>query len=122
MSKYDFDVVVIGGGAAGLTSSIWSAQLGSRTLLVEKEEKLGGDCLHYGCVPSKALIKSAYVHHLIKNAEHYGLPKASLAPVDFSKIRDRIQDIIGGIQKHDSPEAFKKQYNIETVFGSPKFI
>lgn len=122
MRKYDYDVVVIGGGAAGLTSSIWSAQLGSRTLLVEKEDKLGGDCLHYGCVPSKSLIKSAYVHHLIKNAEHYGLPKASLAPVDFSKVRDRIQDIIGGIQKHDSPEAFKKQYNIETLFGSPKFI
>lgn len=122
MRKYDYDVVVIGGGAAGLTSSIWSAQLGSRTLLVEKEEKLGGDCLHYGCVPSKSLIKSANVYHLIKQAENYGLPKASIAPVDFAKVRGRIQGIIGTIQKNDSPEFFKKQYNITTGFGAPRFI
>ncbi|MDO8580546.1 MAG: FAD-dependent oxidoreductase, partial [Candidatus Omnitrophota bacterium] len=74
MAKFDYDTIVIGGGAAGLTSSIWSAQLGSKILLVEKEEKLGGDCLHYGCVPSKSLIKSAYVCHLMKHAEDYGLP------------------------------------------------
>jgi pyruvate/2-oxoglutarate dehydrogenase complex dihydrolipoamide dehydrogenase (E3) component len=122
MSKFDYTTIVIGGGAAGLTSSIWSAQLGSKTLLVEKEEKLGGDCLHYGCVPSKSLIKSAYVWHLMKHADYYGLPKTNLPPVDFAKVRDRIQNIIGGIQKHDSPEAFKKQYNIDTQFGSPRFI
>lgn len=122
MENNAFDVIVIGGGAAGLTSSIWSAQLGSKTLIIEKEEKLGGDCLHYGCVPSKALIKSAYVYHLMKQAKQYGLPEISLTPVDFLKIRERIQGIIGGIQKHDSPEAFKKQYNIETRFGSPKFL
>jgi len=122
MNKFDYGTIVIGGGAAGLTSSIWSAQLGSKTLLVEKEEKLGGDCLHYGCVPSKSLIKSAYVCHLMKHAEDYGLPRANIAPVDFSKVRDRIQRIIDGIQKHDSPEAFKEQYNIDTQFGSPRFI
>lgn len=122
MADFSFDVVVIGGGAAGLTSSIWSAQLGSKTLLIEKEDKLGGDCLHYGCVPSKSLIKSANVYHLMKQAGQYGLPKVNMEPVDFSKVRDRIQGIIGGIQKHDSPEAFKQQYNIETRFGSPKFL
>lgn len=122
MNKFDYGTIVIGGGAAGLTASIWSARLGSKTLLVEKEEKLGGDCLHYGCVPSKSLIKSAYVYHLMKQAEHYGLPRADIAPVDFSKIRDRIQGIIGGIQKHDSPEAFKKQYNIDTQFGFSRFV
>lgn len=122
MADFQYDVIVIGAGAAGLTSSIWSAQLGSKTLIVEKEEKLGGDCLHFGCVPSKSLIKSAHVYHLIKQAEQYGLPKVNIAPVDFSKVRDRIQSIIGGIQKHDSPETFKKQYNIDTKFGSPKFL
>jgi len=122
MRKYDYDMIVIGGGAAGLTSSIWSAQLGSRTLIIEKEDKLGGDCLHYGCVPSKSLIKSAYVYHLMNKAEGYGLPKGNPGPVDFAKIRDRIQGIIGTIQKGDSPEAFKKQYNIDTKFGSSKFI
>ncbi len=122
MRNLDYDVIVIGGGAAGLTSSIWSAQLGSRTLLVEKEEKLGGDCLHFGCVPSKSLLKSAHVYHLMKHSKDYGLPEVKLPPVDFSKVRGRIQGIIAGIQKHDSPEAFKKQYNIDTIFGTPKFI
>ncbi|MCB9756923.1 MAG: FAD-dependent oxidoreductase [Candidatus Omnitrophica bacterium] len=122
MADFSFDMVVIGGGAAGLTSSIWSAQLGSKTLLIEKEEKLGGDCLHYGCIPSKSLIKSANVYHLMKQVQQYGLPKVPIEPVDFPKVRDRIQGIIAGIQKHDSPEAFKKQYNIETRFGSPRFL
>lgn len=122
MSKFDYGIIVIGGGAAGLTASIWSAQLGSKTLLVEKEEKLGGDCLQYGCVPSKSLIKSAHVYHMINKAENYGLPKINPSPVVFSKVRDRIQKIIGDIQKHDSPEAFKKQYNIDTQFGFPRFV
>lgn len=122
MQKYDYDVIVIGGGAAGLTSSIWAAQLGSKTLIIEKEEKLGGDCLHYGCVPSKSLIKSAYVYHLMNKSDDYGLPKVNPGPVDFAKVRDRIQGIIATIQENDSPEFFKKQYNIDTKFGSPKFI
>lgn len=122
MSKFDYGTIVIGGGAAGLTASIWSAQLGSKTLIVEKEKALGGDCLHYGCVPSKSLIKSAYVYHLINRAQDYGLPNVNPSPVDFSKVRDRIQKIIGGIQKHDSPESFKKQYNIDTRFGAPRFL
>ena len=53
MAKYDFDIGVIGAGAAGLTVAAGSAQLGAKTLLVEKAKELGGDCLHYGCVPSK---------------------------------------------------------------------
>ncbi len=52
MASYDFDIGVIGGGAAGLTVTAGTAQLGARTLLVEKEPSLGGDCLHFGCVPS----------------------------------------------------------------------
>ena len=60
MPKYDYDMIVIGGGAAGLTCSTACGTMGARTLLIEKEKELGGDCLHYGCVPSKSLIKSAY--------------------------------------------------------------
>ena len=122
MSKFDYDTIVMGGGAAGLTASIWSARLGCKTLIVEKEKALGGDCLHYGCVPSKSLIKSAIVYHLMQKSEDFGLPKVNLPPVDFSKVRDRIQNIIDSIQKHDSPEVFKKQYNIDTQFGSPRFV
>jgi pyruvate/2-oxoglutarate dehydrogenase complex dihydrolipoamide dehydrogenase (E3) component len=59
MAKFDFDLGVIGGGAAGLTITAGAARLGAKTLLVEREDFLGGDCLHYGCVPSKTLIRSA---------------------------------------------------------------
>ena len=74
MSKFDFDIGILGGGAAGLTVASGAAQFGAKTLLIEKEKALGGDCLHYGCVPSKTLIKSAHVYHMIKNAPRYGLP------------------------------------------------
>ena len=63
MTAYDFDMGVIGGGAAGLTVAAGSARLGAKTLLIEKEEALGGDCLHYGCVPSKTLINTARIYH-----------------------------------------------------------
>ncbi|MBP1742157.1 MAG: Dihydrolipoyl dehydrogenase, partial [Deltaproteobacteria bacterium] len=61
MTDFDFDIGIIGGGAAGLTVASGAAQLGAKTLLVEKEKALGGDCLHYGCVPSKTLIRTAQV-------------------------------------------------------------
>ena len=73
MTEFDYDIGVIGGGAAGLTVAAGSAQLGAKTLIIEADEKLGGDCLHYGCVPSKTLIKSAKVYHLLKNTQKNGI-------------------------------------------------
>ena len=67
-----FDIAIIGGGVAGLVIASGSAQLGARTALIEKS-KLGGDCLWHGCVPSKALIKSAKVIHLLKRAKDYAV-------------------------------------------------
>jgi len=98
MSKYNYDLIVIGGGAAGLTASTFAGQSSAKTLLIEKTEKLGGDCLHFGCVPSKTLIKSGYAYNVIRHAEKYGLPKINLPPVDFSKIRNRIKCVIDTIQ------------------------
>ena len=91
--------------AAGLGAA-GAAQLGAKTLLIEKEKELGGDCLHFGCVPSKTLIHSAHVYHLMKNGRRFGLPEVAVPPVDFSKIARRIQDVIGVIQEHDSEERF----------------
>ena len=122
MSKYDYDMIVLGGGAAGLTASTACGSVGAKTLLVEKEKELGGDCLHYGCVPSKSLIKSAYCYNVLRESEKYGLPKVDVAPVDFRSVRDRIRKIIGGIQVHDFPEHIKKKYNVETKFGRPRFL
>ncbi len=82
MNRYD--LVVIGGGTAGLVSASGAASLGARVALVERD-KLGGDCLHTGCVPTKTLVKSARVAHLVNRAEEFGV-KTSGAEVDFPAV------------------------------------
>ena len=120
MTAYDYDIGILGGGAAGLTVVSGAAQLGAKTLLVESEEKLGGDCLHFGCVPSKTLIRTAQVYHAIEKAESFGLPSVEMPPVDFQKVRERIQAVISTIQKHDSEERFC-DLGAKVVFGNPSF-
>jgi pyruvate/2-oxoglutarate dehydrogenase complex dihydrolipoamide dehydrogenase (E3) component len=120
MADYDYDIGVIGGGAGGLTVASGAAQLGAKTLLVEKEKELGGDCLHFGCVPSKTLLKSAHVYHLMKNSRKFGLPSVVVPPVDFSVVSQRIRSVIGTIQHHDSKERFCK-LGAQVEFGQPTF-
>lgn len=121
MTTYDYDIGIIGGGAAGLTVSSGAAQLGAKTLLIEKEPALGGDCLHYGCVPSKTLIKTAHVRHLLSRASQFGLPACELPPVDFAHVAARIQSVIAAIQQHDSVDRFCK-LGVQVEFGRPRFI
>jgi len=121
MANYDFDIGIIGGGAAGLTVTAGAAQAGAKTLLIEKEKKLGGDCLHYGCVPSKTLIRTAHVYHLMKNSKEFGLPGVELPPVDFREVANRIQSVIDTIQHHDSEERFCK-LGAKVEFGEPIFL
>ena len=121
MADYDYDMGIIGGGAAGLTVASGSAQLGAKTLLVEKAKELGGDCLHFGCVPSKTLIKTAHVYHLMKNATQFGLPPVDVPPVDFREVVKRIKSVIATIQKHDSEERFCS-LGAKVEFGKPVFI
>ncbi|MDP2645769.1 MAG: FAD-dependent oxidoreductase [Desulfobacterales bacterium] len=120
MANYDFDIGILGGGAAGLTIASGAAQLGAKTLLIEKEEQLGGDCLHYGCVPSKTLIKTAHVWHQAATAQRYGLPALAMKPVDFKDVAARIQSVIGTIQKHDSAERFCS-LGVKVEFGNAQF-
>ena len=121
MQTYDFDIGIIGGGSAGLTIAAGASQLGAKTLLIEKEKELGGDCLHFGCVPSKTLIKTAKVYHQMKNAKAYGLPEADVKPIDFAKIVGRIRNVIGTIQKHDSAERFCG-LGARVEIGTPAFV
>jgi pyruvate/2-oxoglutarate dehydrogenase complex dihydrolipoamide dehydrogenase (E3) component len=121
MAKYDFDLGVLGGGAAGLTITAGAAQLGAKTLLVEREGVLGGDCLHYGCVPSKTLIKSANVYHEMKQSVKFGLPQVDLKQVDFRKVAERIRSVINVIQKHDSVERFCR-LGARVEFGQAEFL
>lgn len=120
MGAYDYDLGIIGGGSAGLTVAAGAAQFGAKTLLIEKEA-LGGDCLHYGCVPSKTLIKSARVYHQTKHIAQYGLPSVAVPPVDFRDLSERIRSVIGMIQKHDSPERFCSLGAL-VEFGKPEFV
>ncbi len=121
MAKYQYDIGIIGGGAAGLTVAAGAAQLGAGTLLIEKEKELGGDCLHFGCVPSKTLIQTANVYHMIKNAKLFGLPETTPPPVDFKKVSERIRFVIAKIQKHDSQERFCG-LGAQVVFGDAVFL
>ena len=98
MAEYDFDMGVIGGGSGGLTVTAGAAQFGAKILLVEKENELGGDCLHYGCVPSKTLIRTAHVYHFLRNSREFGLPSIDVPPVDFREVRKRIQSSESRIQ------------------------
>ncbi|MYL81615.1 FAD-dependent oxidoreductase [Desulfovibrio aerotolerans] len=117
----EYDLVVLGGGAAGLTVTAGAARLGVRVLLVESEGALGGDCLHYGCVPSKTLIETARVRHLAGRATDFGLPAMQTAPVDFAAVRQRITGVIAGIQAHDAPDRFRR-LGAEVHFGQAHFV
>ncbi len=121
MPTYDFDIGIIGGGAAGLTVASGASQFGAKALLIEKEKALGGDCLHFGCVPSKTLIRTAHIYHMMKNTTRYGLPPMDLKPVNFKDVSKRIKSVISAIQKHDSEERFCK-LGVKVEFGDTSFL
>jgi len=117
---YDYDVLVIGGGAAGLTSAGIATNLGAKTLMIERD-RLGGDCTWTGCVPSKALLKSAQVAHQIRHADAYGL-KATEPEIDFGAVMQRVRDLREEIyQEADAPEIFEAM-DIDVRFGEAHFV
>jgi len=120
MAAYDYDIGIIGGGAAGLTVAAGAAQLGARVVLIEEEPRLGGDCLHYGCVPSKTLIRTAKIYHRLQQLERFGLPAVERKPVDFAEVARRIGEVIAAIQVHDSAERFCK-LGVKVEFGRAAF-
>ncbi len=109
------DLVIIGGGAAGLVVASVAAQLGLAVTLIERGERLGGDCLHTGCVPSKSLLHAARVAYTVRHAAGAGL-EAALSPVDLGRVMDRVHAVIDRIQEHDDPERFRG-YGCEVLLG-----
>jgi len=99
-ARFDRNLVVIGAGSAGLVSAYIAAAVKAKVTLVEKD-RMGGDCLNTGCVPSKALIKTARVYAQIRNAAKYGLKDAQ-ATVDFRQVMERVQSVVREIEPHDS--------------------
>jgi len=112
-------VVVIGAGSAGLVSALIGATVRAKVALVEKH-RMGGDCLNTGCVPSKALIKSARVLDQIRRAQDYGL-KSAQAEFDFGEVMERVQRVIRTIEPHDSVERFT-QMGVECITGDAKIV
>lgn len=108
MAKYTHDVIIIGGGAGGLVATVGCSRLGLKTAVIEKHKDLGGDCLFYGCVPSKTLLKSASVYHHAASFSRYGLPSVKLPPANLAAVNERVQSVIASIAKHDSPARFEK--------------
>ncbi|MCC6206802.1 MAG: FAD-dependent oxidoreductase [Gammaproteobacteria bacterium] len=102
--RFDRNLVVIGAGAAGLVSAYIAAAVKAKVTLVEAG-KMGGDCLNYGCVPSKALIKSAKVAHQMRHADHYGLEKTE-PEFSFRRVMARVHDVIRAVEPHDSVERY----------------
>ncbi|UZJ43311.1 FAD-dependent oxidoreductase [Marinimicrobium sp. C6131] len=102
--RFDRNLVVIGGGAGGLVSAYIGATVKAKVTLVEAH-KMGGDCLNYGCVPSKALIKSAKVAHQMRHADHYGL-NVQQPTFSFRTVMERIHKVIREVEPHDSVERY----------------
>ena len=99
------DIVVIGGGSGGLSVAAGASQMGAEVVLLEKA-KMGGDCLNYGCVPSKAMIAAAHAAHAVRRAGRFGIAAAEPA-IDFEKVHDHVHGVIGAIAPHDSVERFE---------------
>ncbi len=104
--QFDYNVLVIGAGSAGLVTSYIAAAVKAKVALVEKH-KMGGDCLNTGCVPSKALIRTAKFLNHAKRAEEFGL-KSATVEFDFAQVMERVQRVIKQIEPHDSIERYSK--------------
>jgi pyruvate/2-oxoglutarate dehydrogenase complex dihydrolipoamide dehydrogenase (E3) component/uncharacterized membrane protein YdjX (TVP38/TMEM64 family) len=118
-AHFDRNLVVIGAGAAGLVSAYIAAAVKAKVTLVESH-KMGGDCLNYGCVPSKALIKSARLAHTMRHADHYGL-EATAPKFSFRKVMARIHAVIRAIEPHDSIERYTS-LGVEVLQGRARIV
>jgi len=118
-SSFDRNLVVIGAGAGGLVSSYIAAAVKAKVTLIEKHQ-MGGDCLNTGCVPSKALIKSAHIVADIKRAGEFGID-AKVESVDFKKVIGRIHKVIATIEPHDSVERYSG-LGVECIAGEATIL
>ncbi len=112
-----YELVVIGAGAAGITAASIGTTLGVKVLMIERN-RIGGDCTWFGCVPSKALLRSAHVAHLIQNAATFGLnvPQSHLA----QGVTEHVRKIIAGIAQTETPDIFREK-GIDVIIGNPEF-
>ncbi len=118
-ASYDRNVVVIGAGSAGLVTSYIAAAVKAKVTLIERHN-MGGDCLNTGCVPSKALIRSAKLLSHVKRSKEFGIRSAS-AEFDFAEVMERVQRIIKDIEPHDSVARYSS-LGVDCVQGEAKIV
>ena len=114
-----YNLVVIGGGTAGLVTAAGAAGLGARVALIEKHF-LGGDCVNVGCVPSKCLISSAKAYANVRDAGHFGIRVPEGVEVDFAAVMERMRSLRAGISHHDSAARFS-QLGVDIFLGAGRF-
>ncbi len=117
--SFDRNLVVIGAGAAGLVTSYIAAAVKAKVTLVEAH-KMGGDCLNYGCVPSKALIRTATLARQIRHASDYGIASAH-ATIDFAQVMERVAGVVRAIEPHDSVARYTA-LGVEVVEGHATLV
>ena len=117
MAKYEYNLVVIGAGSAGLVTSLVAAGAKAKVALIERH-KMGGDCLNTGCVPSKALIRSATFLRDVRRCKDLGFDEVKVE-YDFSKIMERVADVIKQVEPHDSVERYTG-LGVECISGEAK--
>ncbi len=118
-SSFDRNLIVIGAGSAGLVSAYIAAATKAKVTIIEAGQ-MGGDCLNYGCVPSKALIASAKMAHAMRGAGRYGL-RAAAPKVDFGAVMERVHDVIARIEPHDSVARYTG-LGVEVIKGYARLI
>ena len=105
MKKMTVDICIIGAGAGGLSVAAGAAQMGASTVLIENH-KMGGDCLNYGCIPSKALLAAGHAAQAVRNSTHFGI-QASIQKIDPAAVYGFVNQTISAIEPNDSIERFK---------------
>jgi pyruvate/2-oxoglutarate dehydrogenase complex dihydrolipoamide dehydrogenase (E3) component/uncharacterized membrane protein YdjX (TVP38/TMEM64 family) len=117
--RYDRNLVVIGAGASGLVASYIAAAVKAKVTLVEAH-KMGGDCLNYGCVPSKALIKTAMLLRQMRQSADYGIAQAQ-ATVDFAQVMERVARVVRAVEPHDSVARYTA-LGVDVVAGHARIV
>src|SRR5437868_581122 len=112
-----YDLIVIGSGPGGYVAAIRASQLGMKVGVIERES-LGGICLNWGCIPTKALLKSAQVFEYINHAKDYGITIGGESSADFPAVIKRSRDVAGGMSK--GIEFLFKKNKIEAIMGTAK--
>jgi pyruvate/2-oxoglutarate dehydrogenase complex dihydrolipoamide dehydrogenase (E3) component len=120
MNKCDFDVVVIGGGAGGFTAAKTAVGFGKKTAIIERK-KLGGECTHTGCIPSKALIKVAKIAKHIKDCKNFGLSLEGQNNLHTTKVMEHVRKVVDEVYQTHTPEIFESM-GIKIFMGNPRFI